>query len=422
MSLGGNDYIIFTNMLNNIGRFANTPHESGSAAIETVRADILAEIESMGYTPIVEDVVIPLSEIQTQKDIQGDENGNLHLKNILVEPLTTGDRKGVLFVSHYDSVPTGPGAGDDMVAVASMLEAMRSLTNDTINIQTSIAHAPINDLYFLITDGEEYGLLGADAFVKTHPELKDKIDLIVNVDNRGNSGAILLYETSKKAYNLIRMVKNSGARPAAFSFAAAVYEYMPNGTDFTMFINSGYQGINMASIGNVASYHQQTDDLEHLNRSTAWHYLQTIVKLVHYTANNPLPYVSDTPKDAVYFPFFPGNTVLVTMTVANIFAVVACLLAVILIIVLAMKKALKPIFPIIVMIFLIILTLGLTLFFGAAGYLASIPLLLLTITRALKQKNIPHLIASMVSGILVLLLWVPVLMLVWQALIEPTML
>jgi uncharacterized membrane protein len=172
----------------------------------------------------------------------------------------------------------------------------------------------------------------------------------------------------------------------------------------------------------VVNYHQLSDDFEHLNRATAWHYLQTIMKLADYTANNPLPYVNATPVAAIYFPFFPGNTLLVTMTAANIFAVLACILAIVFMVLQWVKKELKVSFSLILLILLIVLTIALTLLFPAAGYLASMPLLLLTITMALKKQKALHLAASMVSGVIALLIWIPVLILVWQALIAPMML
>ena len=66
-----------------------------------------------------------------------------------------------------------------IVAVCAMLEAMRAhAQNDALK----------NDIYFLLTNGEELGLLGAQAFVGAHPELRDKIDAIWFV-----VGSYLLY-------------------------------------------------------------------------------------------------------------------------------------------------------------------------------------------------------------------------------------
>lgn len=50
----------------------------------------------------------------------------------------------------------GPGASDDAAAVAAMLETVRALGDVELR----------NDLVFLMTDGEEDGVLGAEAFVR----------------------------------------------------------------------------------------------------------------------------------------------------------------------------------------------------------------------------------------------------------------
>lgn len=42
-------------------------------------------------------------------------------------PGTRGDGPALLLMSHYDSVPSGPGAGDDASGVAIVLETLRAL-------------------------------------------------------------------------------------------------------------------------------------------------------------------------------------------------------------------------------------------------------------------------------------------------------
>jgi len=54
----------------------------------------------------------------------------------------------------------GPGAADDGAAVAAVLETVRALRTQ----------APLrNDLVVLLIDGEENGLLGAQAVVRDDP-------------------------------------------------------------------------------------------------------------------------------------------------------------------------------------------------------------------------------------------------------------
>jgi Zn-dependent M28 family amino/carboxypeptidase len=84
--------------------------------------------------------------------------------NVLTRLNGTADTKAVLIVGHYDGVASGPGAGDSKIAVAAMLEALRAVqTNEWLR----------NDVIFLFPDGEEYGLIGAQAFIDEHPWARD---------------------------------------------------------------------------------------------------------------------------------------------------------------------------------------------------------------------------------------------------------
>lgn len=230
----------------NIQKLAVNPHASGSTEIETVRANILTEITDIGLISFAEDAAYTASELADERaqlsgasskdewwewnkgwieenyDIHSvddwfgtmvGEDGTLVLQNILVKLDAPNTDRGILLVSHYDSTNRGPGAADGMVSVCAMLEAMRAQAqNETMQ----------NDIFFLITDGEENGLLGAKKFVKAHLEMKDIIDMVVNLEARGNAGGLLLFETSAKAYPLMKAVLQSGAKPMGMSWAASI--------------------------------------------------------------------------------------------------------------------------------------------------------------------------------------------------------
>jgi hypothetical protein len=344
-------------MMDNIRLFTAEPHHSGSPEIQLVRAQIIAEIEGMGLTPILQDYAYTKHEMvdnqlrlygvgskdelwEQVKDwaieyrgihsidelidhswaqvANGSEDGTLHLQNILVKLDAPDTEHGVMFVSHYDSVPDAPGAGDVMVGVCAMLEALR-------------AHAQTNalesSLYFLFTDGEELGMLGASAFVNAHPELKAHIDMVINLEGRGNRGGLVLFETSPESYSLLRAAKRSGAKPIGFSWLATVYAMMPNNTDLTVFLEAGYQGINFAMGEGVEHYHMPTDSYENLNKNSAWQYLRTTLAFADYAAHNTTDELRRPSQDAVYFPFMPGFMVLMSAFVSHLLGTAACVLA-----------------------------------------------------------------------------------------------
>ena len=62
--------------------------------------------------------------------------------------------RAVLLNAHYDSTPAGPGAADDGIGVATLLE-----------VGSVLQHQPLKrPVILLFNEGEEYGLNGAAAF------------------------------------------------------------------------------------------------------------------------------------------------------------------------------------------------------------------------------------------------------------------
>jgi len=419
-------YPAYQSMMNNIRKLTVEPHKSGSAAIEKVRSQILDEIKSMGLVPTVEQETYTAAEIAQTRARLGfsvasgstlasmvGEDGTLALQNIIVKLDAPGTERGVMLVSHYDSTKNGPGAADDMTSVCAMIEAMRAQAQNG---------ALKNDIYFVITDGEENGLLGAVKYVDAHPELKSKIDMVMNFEARGNRGGLLLFETSPKAYSLLKTAVKSGAKPIGFSWAAAIYAMMPNNTDFTVFLKSGYPGMNFAAIEGVATYHQPTDSYENLNPSTVWQYLQTVLALTDYAANHSLDNLRETPSQAVYFPLLPGVMVLMSSIVSYVLCAVASGLALVSIFVRAKTGRRKVSFSIVLTGLLVLLSIGSALVFPSGSYLFYIPLLCMAATMLLKKWAVVQTATWMVSGVVALLIWVPVLFLLWVSMIQPMLL
>jgi Zn-dependent M28 family amino/carboxypeptidase len=76
-------------------------------------------------------------------DAEVDQSGGV--ENVIVRLPGRNETGIVLVTGHYDSQPPAPGAGDDGISVAAMLETMRVLS----------AGAPLrNDVVFLFADGE----------------------------------------------------------------------------------------------------------------------------------------------------------------------------------------------------------------------------------------------------------------------------
>ena len=441
------NYPAYQQMMENIRLFTSMgPHPSGSEEIEVVRAMIIAEIEDMGLTPVIQEKLYSKDEvleyverflemsideffeinreslarhfdIHTIDELMDeffsvvaslDENGKLSIQNILVKIDSPTSDKGVMFMAHYDSTPETPGAADAMAGVCAILETMRKYANSE-NLES--------DLYFLLTDGEEVALLGAYAFIEAYPELKDKVDLVVNFEARGNRGGLLLFETSPEAHSLMRAVRKSGANPIGMSWLVAIYKMMPNDTDLTLFLNEGYNGVNFAIVGGVEHYHMLTDSYENLDRNSAWQYLHTALSLADYAANNPTSTFNKPSWETVFFNFL-SFTVIMTVAKSYFLCANICIVALILLIALIKTKSLK-VFPAIGMILLLVLSVVTAFIFPAGNYLFYIPLLCMIITQLFREKKDLLIISRVVSGIIFLLLWVPTVAIIWMLLVQP---
>ena len=197
----------------------------------------------------------------------------LELENLVaVVPARDTAARGhapVGLVAHTDSAPRAPGAGDDASGVACVLGVARSL----------LADPPEHDVLLLLTDGEEAGLLGAQAFVSNDARAKG-LRAVVNLDARGAAGPAYVFETGPETAWLAERMAESLSHPRTMSLAVEAYRRMPNGTDFTVFLRAGVTGYNIAFIGDVGAYHTPEDVPERLRPETLAHMGQTALELV----------------------------------------------------------------------------------------------------------------------------------------------
>lgn len=218
----------------------DVPHPIGSNANAAVRDVIVKRLQELGYAA------------QLQTGLVCNDRGVCGTPTNIIARLGGDSSPGeaVLLAAHYDSVAAGPGASDDGVGVAAMLEIARIL---------SLTPAPPHPIILLITDGEEAGLLGALLFVREHP-LAKQVKAAVNMDTRGISGPSLMFETGSANSWLMHLYQSATSRPITNSLYYVVYKLLPNDTDFTVFKAAGYQGFNFAFIGDVSHYHTPLDN------------------------------------------------------------------------------------------------------------------------------------------------------------------
>jgi hypothetical protein len=230
------------------------PHPVGSAANAAVRDRIVARLRSLGYAPTVQ-----------QGFACGKDGSTCARVEDIVARLDGSQPTGaVLLMSHYDSVPAGPGAGDDMTGVASVLEVARLL---------KAGPPPKNTVLFMLEDGEEAGLLGARWFAD-HSPLAAEVKAIVNLEARGTSGPSLMFETSGDNAWIVPLYTARAAHPVTSSVFATIYELMPNDTDLSVFKRrpSPVPGLNFAFVGEPAHYHTAADSLSNVAPASIQHH------------------------------------------------------------------------------------------------------------------------------------------------------
>jgi hypothetical protein len=168
------------------------------------------------------------------------------------------ERTALGLVSHYDSVPEAPGAGDDAFGVAVSLEAARVL---------AAREGRRHTLMILVTDGEESGLMGAAGLV-TDRDVMGRLGAYINIESTGSGGTALLFETGPGNGWLVQPWARSAPHPRGASFALEVYKRLPNDTDFSVFKRRDIPGLNFAAIGDSYPYHTARDTADRLSDRT----------------------------------------------------------------------------------------------------------------------------------------------------------
>ena len=254
---------------------------------------------------------------------------NWYLKNIIVHIPANSDNptnEAVMFMGHTDSVPMGDGASDDGLACAVMLEAIDYYLEKMAN-----GYEISNDLVFCFVDGEEYGLYGSHAFMEEFDgfnHLVDRIKFGTNLESRGTSGTLIMFETAKNNYDTIKMFSEINDNVFTCSIATMIYDMMPNGTDFSNF-KAVYQGLNFANISGGMDYHTQNDNLEKVaDRAHLTQQAMIVDRIIEKLGNYELGSLYDAKESAIFFSYLNLTTVVYTHATAIILAIVALVLLV----------------------------------------------------------------------------------------------
>ncbi|KAJ3179281.1 hypothetical protein HK101_010052 [Irineochytrium annulatum] len=188
-------------------------------------------------------------------------NATLELANLFYESNsvivrvrgTSPTREALLVSAHFDSTPVSHGVTDDGIAVAAMLELIRTLI-----YTPQLAH----DVILLFDNGEEMNLLGADAFT-LHPWFKN-VKGFINLEGAGAAGSTRSVLVRTNSYGLVKMWKRSAPYPHASVIGNDLLSIVKSDTNYRPFSTVGrLQGIDVAFYANRYLYHTPRDDLNH---------------------------------------------------------------------------------------------------------------------------------------------------------------
>lgn len=229
------------------------PHPVDSDANDRVRERLIAELRAAGLQPRVTDTM-------TCNNYADSRSVNCARIRNLVATVGPAQGRHLLLVSHYDSSSAGPGAADDGIGVASMIEIASLLRGQQLR-------RPVT---FLFNEGEETGLNGARAFLDADP-VAPHVDTLINLEARGTEGPAIMFETSRPNASAIAAFAAGSERPFANSLSTDFYRLIPNSTDVAVFEERPWTILNFAIIGNETHYHSAGDDLPNLDRRSLHH-------------------------------------------------------------------------------------------------------------------------------------------------------
>jgi hypothetical protein len=253
---------------------ASVPHAIGSDANHAARDYLITRMTALGLSPEVHPGVGVYSRaVGGDLFITGGKVENL----VGVLPGRDRAAPAVALMAHYDSVPGSPGAADDAAGVASALEAVRA---------TKARGVPARDVIVLLTDGEEAGLLGADAFYNRDP-LAKRVGFIINMEARGAAGRVQMFQAGEGNGAAVELLRKTALNPRASSLTGFIYAHMPNDTDFMVSRKNGIAGFNYAFLGHQFEYHSPTSTPATLDAGTLQDMGQQVLASAQAVAFSP---------------------------------------------------------------------------------------------------------------------------------------
>ncbi len=244
------------------------PHSVDTAADDAVRSRLVTELQAIGLHP----------EVREANDCSETPGTRLvscsHVRNVVVTIAGRALGPHLLLNAHYDSTPTGPGAADDGIGVATLLEVASIL-------KTAPPPRPVT---LLFNEGEEFGLNGSAAFMRGDP-IAQQVNSLINIDTRGVTGPALMFETSDPNGAALSVYARGTRRPYANSLSTDFAKLIPNTTDVVEFKRADWTILNFAVVGNESRYHSPGDTIAALDHTSLYHVGSEVLELTRTMAS-----------------------------------------------------------------------------------------------------------------------------------------
>lgn len=212
---------------------------------------------------------------------RGLTNMYVNMVNV-ISRLSDGDQSSnaLLVNCHFDSHPSSPGASDNGLNCAVMLEVLRVLSQSNATL--------MHDVIFLFNGAEENPLQGSHGFITNHTWAKD-VRAFLNFDSCGHGGREILFQTDLNSPWLTTYYASTVPHPYGSSCVTDLFEsgLIPSDTDFRIFRDFGkIPGLDIAHHVGGYVYHTLYDNFSIIPDGTYQHTGDNMLALTKAIANS----------------------------------------------------------------------------------------------------------------------------------------
>ncbi|VDP09588.1 unnamed protein product [Soboliphyme baturini] len=203
----------------------------------------------------------------------------------------------LLLNCHYDSFISSPGASDDGVNCAIMLDLLYIFSKVTAPLK--------NDIIFLFNGAEENVLEGSHGFITLH-DLRHSVKAFINLEGAGASGREVLFQSGPQNYWLLQTYVKNVPYPHCSTLAQEIFQSgkFPGETDFRIFWHYGnLSGLDIAYFRNGYVYHNEFDRPEFIASGAIQRTGDNLLTLVRATLLSSC-LETDCPQQTQAFVFF----------------------------------------------------------------------------------------------------------------------